>query len=103
MTNLNLNGKPPVYEPETKRMTRSVPMMLINEISRMMSDRIQQRSSDTPVLQKSARLLLMEKGVQRWQNPARSRKSDASEGADHQRGTAEARKRRLRHQASRRV
>ena len=60
MTNLNLNGKPPVYEPDAKRMNRSAPRMLISEISRMMNDRIQQRSSDTPALQKSARLLLME-------------------------------------------
>lgn len=60
MTNLNLNGKPPVYEPEVKRQSRSAPMMLINEIGRLMNDRIQQRSSDAPTLQKSARLLLME-------------------------------------------
>jgi len=58
--NLNLNGKPPEKKPEEIcRMHKPTPMMLVNEVSHLMIDRIQ-RHHDELFTQRSIRHLIME-------------------------------------------
>ena len=56
--NLNLNGKPPIKENDYS--TKPQPMMLINEIGRLMGEKIREKGDDNPIGQKSGRLLMME-------------------------------------------
>ncbi len=59
MQNLNLNGKAP--EPDERFPDhKKNPMNLINEIHRLMGDKIRANGGEHPVTQKSGRLLLME-------------------------------------------
>ena len=57
--NRNVNGKAP-ERPDEMMDYRKSPMMLINEISRLMGDKIREKCDDNPIQQKSGRLLLME-------------------------------------------
>ena len=57
--NLQVNGKAP--EPYEKiEPYKKSPMMLINEISRIMGDKIREKGEDNPISQKSGRALLIE-------------------------------------------
>ena len=58
MQNLNLNGKAP--DTEDNFFDRSNPMQLMNEIHRLMGDKIRSSGEEHPIGQKSGRLLLME-------------------------------------------
>ncbi len=59
--NLKVNGKAP--EPYEKEDIYEVtPMMLINEISRLMGDKIREKDDGNPVSQKSGRVILRELG-----------------------------------------
>ena len=57
--NRNVNGKAP-ERPDEMMDYRKSSMMLINEISRLMGDKIREKCDDNPIQQKSGRLLLME-------------------------------------------
>ncbi len=57
--NLNINGKGPEKEPEGMRCHKPTPMMVLNEVSHLMMDRIQ-RNHDELFAQRSIRLLIME-------------------------------------------
>ncbi len=57
--NLNINGKGPDKEPESPRCHKPTPMMVLNEVSHLMIDRIQ-RNHDELFAQRSIRLLIME-------------------------------------------
>lgn len=57
--NLKVNGNAPEPYKNEPHSGRS-PMSLINEISRLMGDRIRQTGDGNPISQKSGRLLLME-------------------------------------------
>ena len=59
MKNLNLNGKAPEND-ETFVEFKKTPMILINEISRLMGDKVRANGDEHPVGQKSGRLLLIE-------------------------------------------
>lgn len=59
MKNLNVNGKAPENDEEFVEF-RKTPMMLINEINRLMGDKIRSSGEEHPVGQKSGRLLLIE-------------------------------------------
>lgn len=57
--NLKVNGNPP--EPfENEIHPKRSPMQLINEISRLMGDKIREKGDENPISQRSGRLLLME-------------------------------------------
>ncbi len=57
--NLNLNGRPP--DTHEKHVNFKIsPMMLIGEISRLMGDKIRERTEDNPISQKSGREILIE-------------------------------------------
>lgn len=58
MVNLNVNGKPPKKGEDYS--VKPQPMMLINEIGRLMGDKIREKGDDNPIGQKSGRLLMME-------------------------------------------
>ena len=57
--NLKLNGKGPEEEHDPKDY-RNAPMMLVNEVSRLMWDNIRKRGVEHPVSQRSGQLILME-------------------------------------------
>lgn len=57
--NLNVNGKPPEKDPEDLRCQKPTPMMLLNEISHLMGERIH-NEHDELFAQRSIRLLIME-------------------------------------------
>lgn len=57
--NLNVNGKPPEKDPEDLRGHKPTPMMLLNEVSHLMGDRIHSHH-DELFAQRSIRLLIME-------------------------------------------
>lgn len=57
--NLNVNGKPPEKNPEDFRDHKPTPMMLLNEISHLMGERIH-NEHDELFSQRSIRLLIME-------------------------------------------
>ncbi len=57
--NLNLNGKPPVKETDERHCHKPTPMMLLNEVSHLMMDRIRS-NHDELFSQRSIRLLIME-------------------------------------------
>lgn len=57
--NLKVNGSAPEPSEKDFRPQKS-PMQLINEISRMMGDKIREKGDENPISQKSGRLLLME-------------------------------------------
>ena len=57
--NLKLNGKGPEEERDPKDY-RNAPMMLVNEVSRLMWDNIRKRGVEHPVSQRSGQLILME-------------------------------------------
>lgn len=57
--NLHVNGRAP--EPyEKMEPFKKSPMMLINEIVRLMGDKIREKGEDNPISQKSGRELIME-------------------------------------------
>jgi len=57
--NLNLNGKPPVKETDERHCHKPTPMMILNEVSHLMMDRIRSNHDDL-FSQRSIRLLIME-------------------------------------------
>lgn len=57
--NLNLNGKPPVKETDERHCHKPTPMMILNEVSHLMMDRIRS-NHDELFSQRSIRLLIME-------------------------------------------
>lgn len=57
--NLNVNGKPPEKDAEDTRGRKPTPMMLLNEISHLMGERIHSEH-DELFSQRSIRLLIME-------------------------------------------
>ena len=57
--NLKLNGKGPEETCDQKDY-RNAPMMLVNEVSRLMWDNIRKRGVEHPVSQRSGQLILME-------------------------------------------
>lgn len=57
--NLNLNGRPPEKEPEDRCCHKPTPMMILNEVSHLMIDRIRS-NHDELFAQRSIRLLVME-------------------------------------------
>lgn len=59
MKNLNLNGKAPEIDDDLPDFKKT-PMNLINEISRLMGDKIRESGDENPITQKSGRQLLME-------------------------------------------
>ena len=59
MQNLGLNGKAPETD-ETFADHKKTPMQLINDITRMMGNKIRSNGEEHPIGQKSGRLLLME-------------------------------------------
>lgn len=59
MHNLNVNGKAPEHDHDQLDPRRS-PMMLINEITRLMGDKLREKDADNPITQKSERFLLLE-------------------------------------------
>lgn len=59
MHNLNVNGRAP--EPVGSHLDpRKSPMLLINEITRLMGDKLREVDADNPITQRSERLLLIE-------------------------------------------
>lgn len=59
MKNLNLNGKAPEIDDSLPDLKRN-PIQLLNEIHRLMGDRLRESGEENPITQKSGRLLLME-------------------------------------------
>lgn len=59
MKNLNLNGKAPEIDDSLPDLKRN-PIQLLNEIHRLMGDRLRESGEEHPITQKSGRLLLME-------------------------------------------
>lgn len=59
MKNLNLNGKGPEID-DSYPDFRKNPIQLINEIHRLLGDRIRENGDENPITQKSGRQLLME-------------------------------------------
>jgi len=57
--NLKLNGKLPDLS-EDNKLPKPTPMVLINEIGRLMGHKIREKGDANPISQKSGRLLLME-------------------------------------------
>lgn len=57
--NLNLNGKPPVKDADERHCHKPTPMMILNEVSHLMMDRIRS-NHDELFSQRSIRLLIME-------------------------------------------
>lgn len=57
--NLNLNGKPPVKETDERHCHKPTPMMILNEVSHLMMDRIRS-NHDELFSQRSIRLLIMD-------------------------------------------
>ena len=57
--NLNLNGKPPARDPDDKHGHKPTPMMILNEVSHLIMDRIRS-NHDELFAQRSIRLLIME-------------------------------------------
>ena len=57
--NLQVNGKAPEPYEKIEPYKKSL-MMLINEISRIMGDKIREKGEDNPISQKSGRALLIE-------------------------------------------
>ncbi len=57
--NLNINGKGPEKDEEIRHCHKPTPMMVLNEVSHLMINRIQ-RSHDELFVQRSIRLLIME-------------------------------------------
>ncbi|MBQ7920997.1 MAG: winged helix-turn-helix transcriptional regulator [Clostridia bacterium] len=56
----NVNGNPPEMEDDALNKDKPTPMMVLNEISRIMGARIRSKDIEGVTLQKSARLLLCE-------------------------------------------
>jgi len=56
---LNLNGKAPEKDPEERHCHKPTPMMILNEVSHLMVDRIRS-NHDELFSQRSVRLLIME-------------------------------------------
>ena len=56
---MNLNGKPPVKETDERHCHKPTPMMILNEVSHLMMDRIRS-NHDELFSQRSIRLLIME-------------------------------------------
>ncbi len=59
MATLNVNGRPPEKDSDESKV-KSRPMMLINEIGRLMGDKIREKCEENPIMQRSVRLLLIE-------------------------------------------
>lgn len=59
MKNLNVNGRAPEHDKEPIDPRKS-PMLLINEITRLMSEKLREKDIDNPITQKSERYLLLE-------------------------------------------
>jgi len=57
--NLKVNGKAPEQD-EKNALYRKSPMLLINEIARLMTEKISLNNEDNPVTQKSGKTLLVE-------------------------------------------
>ena len=57
--NLNLNC-PPQRSNDGIKENKISPMMLINEVGRLMGEKIRTRCDDNPIMQKSGRLLMIE-------------------------------------------
>lgn len=56
----NVNGNPPENEHDTMQMDKPTPMMVLNEISRIMGARIRSKDIEGVSLQRSARIILCE-------------------------------------------
>ncbi len=57
--NLKVNGTAP--EPVEKQIDcRKSPMMLINEVSRLVGEKIREKGMEKPIIQKSGRLIMLE-------------------------------------------
>ncbi|MBE6625672.1 MAG: winged helix-turn-helix transcriptional regulator [Ruminococcaceae bacterium] len=59
MHNLNVNGKAPEHNNDSIDPRKS-PMLLINEITRLMGEKLREKDADNPITQKSERYLLLE-------------------------------------------